>query len=81
MIRSCPLAFAGSIATADRLIRVMTQEVGVTLVDAIYMMSAVPARIMGLNKGILAKGYDADVIVFDDGINVSDVFVMGNKVI
>ncbi|MBR2926798.1 MAG: amidohydrolase family protein [Clostridia bacterium] len=74
-------AFAGSIATADRLIRVMTQEVGVTLVDAIYMMSAVPARIMGLNKGILAKGYDADVIVFDDGINVSDVFVMGNKVI
>ena len=74
-------AFAGSIATADRLVRVITDEVGAPLVDAVKMITAVPAQIMKLNKGELAIGKDADIIVFDDHINVSDVFVMGNKVI
>ena len=74
-------AFAGSIATADRLVRVIVNEVGESLENAVKMMTAVPAEIMKLNKGELAQGKDADIIVFDDDINVSDVFVMGNKVI
>jgi N-acetylglucosamine-6-phosphate deacetylase len=74
-------AFAGSIATADRLVRVIVNEVGESLENAVKMMTAVPAEIMKLNKGELAQGKDADIIVFDDDINVSDVFVMGKKVI
>ena len=73
-------AFAGSVALADRLIRVIL-ECGLSLCEAVKMMTRVPAEILGLNKGTLAQGYDADVIVFDDGINVSDAFVMGKKVI
>lgn len=69
-------AFAGSIATADRLIRVMTSLVGVSVEDAVYMMTVVPARIMGIDtfKGRLEKGYDADIVVFDDSINIEKVF-------
>ena len=74
-------AFAGSIATADRLVRVIVNEAGASLVDAVKMITAVPAEIMKLNKGELTKGKDADIIVFDDDINVSDIFVMGNKII
>ena len=71
-------AFAGSIATADRLVRVLTHEVGVPMCEAVRMMSATPAEIMGLdNKGVLEKGRDADFTVFDDHIDVSAVFVGG----
>ena len=74
-------AFAGSIATADMLIRVITQKAGLPLTDAVHMMSAVPARIMGLNKGILTPGKDADIVAFDEDVNIKSVFVMGKQVI
>jgi N-acetylglucosamine-6-phosphate deacetylase len=44
------------------------------------MLTEVPARILGLNKGAISAGLDADIIVFDTDINVSDVFVLGKKV-
>ena len=68
-------AFAGSIATADRLIRVPTKEVGTSVIDAVYMMTKVPAEIMGLkNKGLMKAGYDADIVVFDEDVNMIKVF-------
>ena len=73
-------AFAGSIATADRLIRVLTEEVGVSVPVAVKMMTRVPAEIMGLNKGSLEPGRDADIIVFDENIQMKDLFVMGQKI-
>lgn len=73
-------AFAGSVATADMLIRVMINEAGVSLTDAVKMMTKVPAEIMHLNKGSLDSGKDADIIVFDENINVSCAFVMGKEV-
>ena len=70
-------AFAGSIATMDRLVRVIRDEVGMSIVDAVKMASEVPAKIMGLNKGVLAEGYDADIVIFDDDITVTEVWVGG----
>lgn len=73
-------AFAGSIATADRLIRVIRDEVGMPICDAVKMMTEIPARIMKQNKGMLASGFDADIIVFDENIVMKDIFVMGRKI-
>ena len=68
-------AFAGSIATADRLIRVLTKDVGASVVDAVYMMTKVPAEIMSLDsKGKIEKGYDADIVVFDEDVNIINIF-------
>lgn len=63
-------ALASSIATADRLIRTMVQQAGISLTDAVRMASETPARIMGIagRKGTLEKGKDADIILFDDDI-------------
>lgn len=72
-------AFAGSIATDDRLIRVMTGKANVPLYDAVRMMTLTPAEIIGLGdrKGSIEEGKDADLICFDEGINVSGVMVEG----
>ena len=72
-------AFAGSVATADRLIQVMMKECGYSVVEAVKMLTEVPAKILGVNKGKLAAGYDADIAVFDENVCVSDVFVGGKK--
>jgi N-acetylglucosamine-6-phosphate deacetylase len=72
-------SFAGSVATTDRLVRNMISLAGVGLQEAIRMMCATPARIMGIEnkKGSLAPGKDADVVIFDDKINVSTTIVNG----
>lgn len=73
-------SFAGSVATADRLVRNMVFQAGVPLTDAIRMSSMTPARIMGIGdrKGSLVEGRDADIILFDDQIRVSMTITGGN---
>lgn len=74
-------AFAGSIATTDRLVRFCVQQVGIPLAEAVRMATANPARVMGLEKkGCLAAGYDADLVFFDDAIAVKKVYVMGTPI-
>ena len=73
-------AFAGSVATADRLIGVMVNECGYDIPTAVKMMTEVPAKILKLNKGSISAGRDADIIVFDDDINVTEIFVKGKNV-
>lgn len=74
-------AFAGSIATADRLVRVATWEAKIPLIDAVKMMTATPARIMNLpTKGSISAGKDADFAVFDEDIDIKSVFVAGHAV-
>ena len=74
-------AFAGSVATADVLVRTLIRDCGFDICDSVYMLSAVPAKIMGVNKGEISAGKDADLIVFDPEVRVSDAFVGGKKVI
>jgi len=74
-------AFAGSIATADVLLRVLTKEANIPLVDAVRLMTVNPARVMGIDrKGDLVPGMDADIVVFDGDINVRAVFLGGERV-
>ena len=74
-------AFAGSVATADRLVRVMVKA-GIPLTEAVQMMSATPARILGIGgrKGSLAEGMDADIVLFDDEIGISMTIIGGEIV-
>ena len=75
-------AFAGSVATADRLVRTMVREGGVSLETAVSMATANPARIMGIDgrKGSLRKGFDADLVIFDKDVRVRRTIVNGKTV-
>ncbi|WP_085473294.1 N-acetylglucosamine-6-phosphate deacetylase [Sphingobacterium psychroaquaticum] len=73
-------AFAGSVATADRLVRTMLKTGDIPLHEVITMMTKTPARIMGIDhkKGVLEKGKDADIVVFDADINIGMTMVLGD---
>lgn len=74
-------AFAGSVVTADRVVRNMIKLADTPLCDAVRMMTSTPARVVGIkNKGILARGYDADIIIFDDDIDIKKTIVAGKAV-
>jgi N-acetylglucosamine-6-phosphate deacetylase len=75
-------AFAGSVATADRLVRTMIRLAGIPLSETIQMITSTPARIMGIDKtkGSLTRGKDADVIIFNNDINVKMTMVGGRIV-
>lgn len=75
-------AFAGSVATADRLIRTMLEMAEVPLIECIRMISETPARIMNIQdkKGSLTPGKDADIVIFNAQIEVQQTFVMGKSI-
>lgn len=74
-------AFAGSVATADRLLRVAAGA-GIPWTEALKMLSVNPARRIGLEKtkGRLAAGYDADLALLNDRLEVAGV-VSGGRII
>ena len=75
-------SFAGSVATADRLVRTMHRLGEVSMLDAVFMAATTPARIMGVDnrKGSLEPGKDADIVIFDDNVNVSTTMIKGKIV-
>lgn len=75
-------SFAGSVATTDKLVRNMLTLGGVSLPDVIKMAAATPARIIGVadRKGSLVVGKDADIILFDENINICMTMVQGQVI-
>lgn len=72
-------SFAGSVATTDRLVRNMVNMAGVPLTDAVRMITTTPARILGIesHKGSLIMGKDADIVLFDENIQIQMTIVQG----
>ena len=74
-------AFAGSVALCNRLVRNMVQSAGVSMADAVRMVTQTPAEIMNFSsKGSLRHGYDADITILDKNFNVVTVVVSGKQV-
>ena len=69
---------AGSTLTLDRALRNMV-ALGVPLASALRMVTANPARQIGLGarKGIIAPGADADLVFLDDKLEISGVMTRG----
>lgn len=74
-------ALAGSAARMIDLIRVMVEDVGVPLHEAIAMAGANPARTLGSNSnGTLTTGAVANLVVLSPGLEVLQTFVAGNRI-
>jgi N-acetylglucosamine-6-phosphate deacetylase len=70
---------AGSALDMATGVRNCIQRVGIPTDEALRMASTYPAEFLGLDSelGLIAPGYLADLVVFDNQINVSGVMVRG----
>ena len=69
---------AGSTLTLDRALRNIV-GLGASLGDALRMLTLNPATLLGIEykKGSLRAGADADIVLLDDALNVTQVWTRG----
>jgi len=74
-----PGCLSGSGLTLDRAVRNAVRMLGVGVPQALRMAGASPARVLGLDdrKGHVRQGYDADLILLDEELNVKQTWVGG----
>lgn len=71
---------ASSTVTMNEALR-YTVETGISLTDAVQMASTTPARILDLQqKGAIAVGMDADLVLLDDTFQVQWTMISGHIV-
>ena len=75
-------SFAGSVATANRLLKTMVKMADVPITDAIKMLTTTPARIIDVSdtKGELIAGKDADIVIFDNDFTIHKTIIQGKIV-
>jgi len=75
-------AFAGSVATPDRLVRTMVDLAEVPLAKAVKMITETPAKVTRIfdERGSLDDGKAADITVFDEKLRVQLTMVGGEVV-
>ncbi len=73
-------ALAGSTVTLSDCVRNMYKCIGIPLYSAVKTATLTPATVCGYGdtKGKIEKNYDADLIMFDDDINIKSVITNGN---
>jgi N-acetylglucosamine-6-phosphate deacetylase len=78
VVRNTEGKLAGSALTLDRALRNIL-ALGVTMMDAVRMLTYQPARLLGLEKrkGVLATGADADLVLLDAKMEISGVMTRG----
>jgi N-acetylglucosamine-6-phosphate deacetylase len=72
---------AGAIVFLDQALRNMVRWAGVTPAQAISMATEVPRRLLGLmDRGRIVAGGIADLVLFDENLEVAATFVSGRQV-
>lgn len=67
---------AGSSATMLDCVKTAV-SFGIPFDDAVKMASETPAKLIGVNKGVIAEGYDADMLIIDNDMNIKTVIIGG----
>jgi len=73
---------AGSVLTMARAVRNMVELAGLPLESVLPFATTIPARLLRVEarKGIIERGYDADLVVLSDKLEVERVLVRGHAV-
>ena len=67
-------ALSGSTVTLGECVR-RAVSFGIPRADALKMASETPARFLGLQKGVIAPGYDADLLIVDEELHVLETIL------
>jgi N-acetylglucosamine-6-phosphate deacetylase len=68
---------AGSVLRMHEALYNMKRHTSMTLVDIVNSVTKIPARKLGVKKGELREGYDADIVIFDENFSIISTIVSG----
>jgi len=70
---------AGSILKLNEALRNFYSSVDITIPELIRFVTLTPAKILNLKLGKIARGYGADLVLFDRDFNIKALFIDGEE--
>jgi N-acetylglucosamine-6-phosphate deacetylase len=68
---------AGSVLKMNDALANMKAHTSMDIVEIVNSATKIPAGKLGINKGELKKGYDADIVIFDENFSIISTIVGG----
>lgn len=68
---------AGSVLKMNDALFNMTQQTSMGMVDVVNAVTTLPAEKLGVKKGVLKEGYDADIVFFDENFSIVLTIIKG----
>jgi len=68
---------AGSVLKLNEALLNMTKHTSMTRIEALNAVTKIPAQKLGVKKGQLKEGYDADIAIFDEDFSIISTIVAG----
>ena len=68
---------AGSVLKLNDALKNMSTVTSMTLVEAVNAVTKIPAQKLGVKKGELKEGYDADIVIFDENFSIISTIIGG----
>jgi N-acetylglucosamine-6-phosphate deacetylase len=70
---------AGSVLQMNQALALMVSKQIMTLPEAVDAATKYPAEKLGIQKGRLKEGYDADIVIFDEDFSIISTIVHGEQ--
>jgi N-acetylglucosamine-6-phosphate deacetylase len=61
---------AGSVLTMNQALRNMQEHTDMSMIELLHSVTKAPAKKLNILKGELTKGYDADIVIFDEKFTI-----------
>ncbi len=71
---------AGSVLKLNEALKNFHEYAEITLPQLLAMVTSIPAKKLGLKKGLLEKAYEADIVLFNQKFEISRVYLDGDIV-
>jgi N-acetylglucosamine-6-phosphate deacetylase len=68
---------AGSVLKMNEALLNMRQHTSMTHVELVNSVTKMPAQKLGVSKGELKEGYDADIVIFDENFSIISTMIAG----
>jgi len=68
---------AGSVLTMNGAMEKMLKHTSMALTDIVKSVTTIPAEKLGIPKGSIAVGYDADIVIFDEDFSIITTIING----
>jgi N-acetylglucosamine-6-phosphate deacetylase len=68
---------AGSVLKMNEAMGNMLKHTSMCLQEVVQAVTQIPAQKLGIKKGALQKGYDADIVIFDKNFSIISTIISG----